>query len=148
MWLMPQPEWIAGLLAIAAMWAVLRPLGHNQSAGFAGLFAGLAASLFSASGAGLPLAIGASIALLALAVLVFRKSTTISTRGAGWTLACVAGASVVFATVAGVIDGWRSAEALNRTFVEAEAISVPVWAALFAIVAIAAGVLRGVWKTK
>jgi hypothetical protein len=141
-WFSPQPNWVAVLLALGAVWRLI--VGPMARAGgvLAGASAGLAAALQVAGGVALWLAVAVRAVALGLAFLSAGKAA----RGGvpGKVLVAVALAIPPVGLANDLLFGWHSATMLR----DAGKIATPVppaWALGIVGLALAAGLLRGIW---
>ncbi len=144
MWLTPQPNWIAVLLALGAFWRLIAgPMGR-----VGGLLAGASAALVAA------LQIAGGVAYwLALPVTVFGLALAFAWSGGGtqyrrweWVLVAVAILLPPVGLANDIIYGWQSATVLNQQAVEsAEAVTTPGWAIAIVGAALLVGLVKGIW---
>lgn len=144
MWLAPQPNWVAVLLALGAFWRLIAgPMGRVGGL-LAGASAALVASLQIAGGIAYWLALPVTVFGLALAFVWSGGDTRF--RRWEWILVAVAILLPPVGLVNDIIYGWQSAAVLNQQAVEStEAVTTPGWAIAIVGAALLAGLVRGIW---
>jgi hypothetical protein len=143
-WLKPDAGWTAGLIGVSAVWQLLKPASVRLSLAMAGAAAALAATLYAAHGAPLWLAAGASLAILALGLTLARDRGFARPRARQMVFVVIAWVAPLLAAAPGVMAGWQSAQALNRSLASG-AQAIPLWALGFTAMAVLIGLLRGFW---
>ncbi len=145
------PSAMAALLGVAVLCAAFLAPSALAAAALSGLFSGLAANAMQAHGADAvqSIAIAAALPLSAmLAVRFLPPRHTDALRHAAVPVG-VALTALVIAAAPGVLEGWRAAEALNRSFdVAGGAPGAPAWIFALAIAAFAGGVVKGAYDRK
>jgi uncharacterized membrane protein len=143
-WLKPGAGWTAGLVGASAVWQLLRPVSPRWSFAMAGAAAALAAALYATHGAQVWVAAGASLAVLASGLILARDERFAQPRARQTTFIVVAWAAPLLAAAPGVMSGWQSAQALNRSLAGGMQ-AIPLWALGFTAAAVVIGLVRGFW---
>lgn len=142
-WLAPQPNWVGVLVGLTAMWRLISGPSARRGGWLGGVCAGLAAAL--QVGGGVPLWIAGLIAggaLLAACLLSSRRMP------AEPLLILSALAAPVVGLAGDLVYGWHSAAMLNKGLSVAEAGMPPLWAIGIVALALAAGIIRGLWARR
>ncbi len=135
----PDAATVAGIAAIIAGCGIYRPGWIALPAFFGGALAAILGALVASQGVTEPLAlvVAASIPVAALAV---SAPAPVLEEGRLLILALGLGAAVVPA----ILDGWRSAGAMNGTLASDQV--MPVWVLSVAIVSVLIGGAWSVWR--
>jgi hypothetical protein len=141
-WLTPQPNWIAVLLALGAFWRLIAGPMARVGGFLAGASAALVAALQIAGGVAFWLAV--PVTALGL-VLVFAWSCNNRFRRWEWVLVAVAIVIPPVGLANDIIYGWQSATVLNQAAVKTGAVAPPAWAIAIVGAALLAGLMRGIW---
>lgn len=143
LYMSPQPNWVAVLLACAVMWRLIAGPSAHTAGLLAGLSAALVAALQIASGVSVWLA--APVSLLGLAAaFAWGKGGSAGLRW-DWLLFACALAVPPLGLINEIIYGWQSASALNQGATAQEAVATPGWAIALVGAALIAGLVRGLW---
>jgi hypothetical protein len=146
---LPEPGELATAVALLAMWQLLRPGHAVAGAAAAGLLAGVWSRLLVLQGlpesAALPLAACLPGVVFWLAA---RRPGFASRDVREEALAAVFIGAILAALLPGVLDGWRSAQALNIEEPALDALAVPAWAAAVGFGALAGGGVWAAWSRR
>lgn len=140
----PQPNWIGVIVGLLASWRLIAGPLPRAGAWIAGTCAGLAAALQIAGGVSLLLAAGVTGAALCAAFLFARPASGNGAMRGAALVAAALGAPVV-GLAGDLLFGWRSATMLAQDTAPAAAPQPPVWAIAIVVLALAAGLLKGMW---
>lgn len=145
---LPDAVWVGGLVAVVAVLQLLRPGRVDVVTTICGgVLAGLWGSLLRIEG--LPwvpaLVIGAALPTIS-ASLTARRSTFAPAALREEALLIVFGLGVTLAMVPNVLQGWRSAVALNLTDKSGSHELVPMWTLSFIGTALALGGVYAFWR--
>ncbi|MGC3982563.1 MAG: hypothetical protein QM808_15045 [Steroidobacteraceae bacterium] len=151
-WVTPQAGWVGVLIALSAIWQLLRRPSLRSLLIVSGFYSGLAAAIYIEQGMPAWLAVLLAVAVLLVCIYcsnnVASQPGFVSARirfqaliGLAWVAPCIA-------AVPSVLSGWQSAQNLNRTIETAAGSSVPAWTWQFAVGALLLGLLRGLWVRK
>lgn len=141
-WIPAQAAWVAALAGLGAAWQVIRPPLVRHSFAIAGGLGGLAAAIYAGHGAPLWASAIGSGAFLAIVLLLSRARGIAKPGYRLGAFLLLAWICPLVAATPGVIDGWRSAQALNIAAAKAGG-DIPIWAFGFAAATLAAGLLHG-----
>lgn len=140
LWLRAQPGGLGIVIGVIAVWRLVGGPSALADRLMCGACAGLAAALHAGHGVHPALAAGLSLAVLVAGRALVRPGPTL--RGAGLALAgFVAPAAGLLPDV---VAGWRNAETFNRA-VGGPVRPIPTWALVWLGLALAAGLVRGLW---
>ena len=140
-WLKARPEWVGVVVSVVAVWRLVgRPSALADNL-MSGVCLGLAGALYLAQGVQPALAGGLTAATFGVALWL--ASAVKEWRG--WGLAFAALAAPVAGLSPALAFGWRSAEVLNRAAAESVVRPSPWWTLMWVGLALAAGVVRGLW---
>jgi hypothetical protein len=142
LWIPAQAAWVIALAGLAAAWQVMRPPRVAHSFAIAGVLGGLAAALYAGHGSPLWASALGSAAFLVFVVLLSRGRGIAKSSLRLGAFLMLAWICPLAAAAPGVIDGWRSAQALNIAAAKAGG-DLPFWAFGFAGLMLAAGLLHG-----
>lgn len=143
LWLTPQPNWIAVLLALGAFWRLIAgPMGRVGGV-LSGASAALVAALQIAGGVTYWLAL--PVTALGLALAFTWSGDDSRFRRWEWVLVAVAIVIPPVGLANDIIFGWQSATVLNQQAVETGAVTPPAWAIAIVGAALLAGLVRGIW---
>ncbi|MEN7538482.1 hypothetical protein [Aurantiacibacter flavus] len=147
LWLSPQPNWIAVLVTMGAIWRLIADGGSRLGPLLAGASAGLAAALVAT--AGIQTWIAGSLSAAAL-IVAFTLQTG---RGsAKWRdeqlMIAVALILPVIGLSGDIVYGWQSAGMLGEGSASGASVDPPLWALAIVGLALAAGLVRGIWTSK
>lgn len=143
MWLTPQPNWIAVLLAAGAFWRLIAGPMPRVGGLLAGTSAALVAALQIAGGVAYELVL--PVTALGLALAFVWSGGKLRFKRWEWVLVVVAIVIPPAGLVNDLIYGWQSATVLNQEAVDTAAISPPAWTITIVGAALLAGLVRGVW---
>lgn len=141
LWLSPQPNWVAVLIAAGAFWRLIAGPLPRIGGILAGASAGLVAALQVAGGVTAWLAVPVTALGLACSYVWSGHVGRFGDRA----LLAVALATPPIGLANDILFGWQSATMLGRDGVEAAAPSPPAWAIGIVGLALAAGIFRGLW---
>ena len=146
-WLSPQPNWVAVLVTILAIWRLIGGRSARLGPVVAGITAALAASLLVA--AGLSLTIAAAVTAIALLAAFLLRGREPGRDGSAHelVLVLVALAMPVVGLFGDLLFGWQSATMLSSAAVELDTPAPPVWSIGIAVLAVLAGLFKGL-RTK
>jgi hypothetical protein len=136
-----RPEWVGVVVGVIAVWRLIgrpSPLADNL---MSGACLGLAGALYVAQGVQPALAVALTVATFGVALWL--ASAVKDWRG--WGLALAALAAPVAGLLPALAFGWRSAQVLNRAAAESAVRPIPWWTLGWVGLALAAGVVRGLW---
>ncbi|HTN14288.1 MAG TPA: hypothetical protein VL017_10555 [Devosia sp.] len=140
----PQPNWVGVIVGLLASWRLIAGPLPRAAAWIAGACAGLAAALQIAGGVSLLLAAGVTGAALGAALLLTRPGSRSGTMRGAALVAAALGAPVA-GLASDLLFGWRSATMLAQDTASATAPHPPMWAIAIVVLALAAGLLKGMW---
>ena len=140
------PDWLAILALCAAVWIMVASLKPATAWAVCGALTGFATMTFTGNGA--PLIYSAALSLgalvIGLALLGWRQG---GFKAKASLLLPLTIAGLLLSIGVGVLEGFQSAEALNRG-VETVTNPVPVWAICLLLLAFVGGLARELWKSK
>ncbi len=146
LWLSPQPNWVGVLICIIAIWRIVGGAFPRAGGLLGGVCAGLASALQVAGGVPLGLAGGLAAGALAIAAALPRAPD-----GRDMTreiMVIVAALAIpLIGLAADLVYGWHSAAVLNRGVAVASA-SPPGWAIGIVVLALVAGLIKGLWARR
>ena len=146
---LPEPGELAVAVALLAALLIVRPRYGVLAAVAAGVTAGVWSRVLELQGAPLAIAVVLAAALPAIAMrLAARRPGFASPEVRGEALAAVFVAAILAAMAPDILDGWRSARALNIEEPALEVLMVPVWAAVVGVGALAGGALFALWSRR
>jgi hypothetical protein len=144
--LLPEPGWVGGLVAMVAGLALYRPRWAFAGSLCGGFLAGLLGALMQFLGLGLAPSLALAAVVPAVSLWFARKPgfapLAIREEALVLMLALGFGAAVVPA----VVEGWRSAAALNTTVRNGAQLAIPVWALALSGASMLLGGAWSVWR--
>ncbi|MEJ2411157.1 MAG: hypothetical protein P8Y48_18140 [Novosphingobium sp.] len=143
--LSPQPNWVGVLIGIAAFWRLISGPMVRIGPGIAGACAALAAALQWSGGLPYWTSAALGVAALLCAGLVLGRVPEGRVSFREHVLVMAALAAPAIGLWADVAYGWQSATVLNRAAQPVAALTPPVWTIIILVLALAAGVIRGIW---
>ena len=147
LWLAPQPNWIAVLVTIGAIWRLIAGGGSRSGPLLAGISAGLAAALVATAGIETATAAGLTAAALVAAFALQPGRGKASPRDEH--LLVAAALSLPVAGLSGdIVYGWQSAAMLGDGGITVAAVEPPEWALAIVVLALVAGLVRGLWARR
>jgi hypothetical protein len=144
---LPDAIWIGAMVAFLSVFQLVRPGTGVLAAAASGVVAGVWASLLEVDGLAVAPAVAIAAALPAAAAYLAAwrpRFAPLELREEALLAMLVFG--LVLATVPTVLDGWRSAVALNMQVTNARQQLVPVWALGATSASIALGGLYSLWR--
>jgi hypothetical protein len=144
-----EPVWVPGLCAAVAALHLVRPKYAPLTALFAGVMAGLSASLPSAYG--LPFATSLTAAAMPPAIAVLLAATRPEFVPADLREEALLGLltlSLLVALAPGLIGGWQSALALNVEEKGRATLAIPVWTFSLGLASMALGGAYAAWRRR
>jgi hypothetical protein len=147
-WIAPPQGMVAMLVCVMAAWRLVRPGSPALGFAFAGLSAGLAASLHLTNGVNPWLAAALAFGVLLAGIAVSRDARMFPSRLRDGVLLAVAWIALFGAAAPEVVSGWQSAQVLNQTAEASASIGSPLWGFLFATLALIAGAARAYWMKR
>lgn len=145
---LPDAVWVGGLVALVAVLQLVRPgRADVLTIASSGALAGVWISLLEIQGlpSALALAIGAALPV-ASAVLTARRPAFAPVALGEEALLVVLALGAVVATVPSVLEGWRSAVALNVTDRSGSNTLVPIWTLWFLGTSVTLGGVYSLWR--
>lgn len=142
-WFSPQPNWVGVLIALGAFWRLIAGPLPRVGGLLAGASVGLAAALQIEGGIAPWLA--ASVTALGLACGFLWGGKPVVGGPREGVLVAVAIATPPVGLLNDLLFGWHSATMLSRDGIEVAAPAPPAWAIGITGLALAAGLLRGLW---
>tara|TARA_A100001391_G_scaffold130111_6_gene89477 strand:- start:37450 stop:38028 length:579 start_codon:yes stop_codon:yes gene_type:complete len=147
LWLAPQPNWIAVLVTIGAIWRLIAGGGSRSGPLLAGVSAGLAAALVATAGIETVTAAALTAAALVAAFTMQPGRRKASARDEHL-LVAVALILPVVGLSGDIVYGWQSAAMLGEGGIAAAALEPPAWALAIVGLAATAGLVRGFWVSR
>lgn len=144
--LLPEPGWLGGLVVIAAGLELYRPRWAFAGSLCGGFLAGLLGALMQFLGLGPAPSLALAAAVPAVCLWFARRPgfAPLPVREEALVLMLVLGCGA--AVVPGVVDGWRSAAALNSAVRNGAQLAVPTWALALSGASILLGGAWSVWR--
>lgn len=140
----PQPNWIGVLVSLAASWRLIAGPLPRVGALIAGACAGLAAALQIGGGIAIWPAAAVTGGALAIAFLLARPGQG-NGQLRGHALILAALGAPLAGLLGDLLYGWQSATVLSQEAAQSAAPAPPAWAIAIVGLALAAGLLRGMW---
>jgi hypothetical protein len=144
LWLSPQPNWIAVLLALGVFWRLIAGPLPRVGATLGGASAGLVAALQVAGGVPLWLAAGVTFAALACG-FAWGGSARGGIRRRESVLVAVALLVLPLGLLADLVFGWQSATVLGHGASDLIAPMPPIWTIVILGAALLMGLVKGFW---
>jgi hypothetical protein len=146
---LPEPGELATGVALLAMFQILRPGRTALAAAAAGLLAGVWSRVLVLQGLPEAAALPLAACLPGLVQWVAARRPAFATRAArDEALAAVFVGAILAALLPGMLDGWRSAQALNIEEPALDVLAVPAWAAAVGLGALASGGAWAAWSRR
>jgi len=146
---LPAPEELAAVVALVAFLRLVRPQAGGLAAATAGVAAGAWSRVLELQGVPLSPALLAAVALPVAVVLLAAWRPSFAPAGVrDEALAVVFVAAILAAIAPDILDGWRSAQALNIDEAALDALSVPAWTAAVGLMALAGGGAWAIWSRR